>query len=270
MAKNIRSNKEAAKYCDVSISTISYHLKKGNIKRNKDKSFKIADLNKLKKSKQQKKAKKKKPKTVIEQALEKGYEAKVKLYEVFIERIMNGESLKPSELKHYHALEIELYGQTNGAPKESEILMSNRDAAQFLGTSIRAISDHIKKGNITQNPDGTFYRSILKTQWERRNNKDIISDETKKAQLRYREAKARNEEIELQTKLKKLISAKDVKLAWTKIVTTARVKLTSIKSRVTPIVVENFEDRQSANLCLNEIEKIIEEVLTELASEKII
>ncbi|MHA2219173.1 MAG: NUMOD1 domain-containing DNA-binding protein [Candidatus Hodarchaeales archaeon] len=254
MAKNIRSNKEAAKYCGISVSTISYHFKKGNLRRDKDKSFNLADLNRLKKRKQKKK---KKPKTEIEQALEKGYGAKLKLYEGFTQRIMKGESLKPSELKHYHALEIELYGKTNGTSKESEVLQSNQEAAKYLGVSTRVISHHLGRGNITQNSDGTFYRSILDAQWKSRSKRNKLDDEIKKAELDYRIAKAEKERMITDRMNANLLSRKEVYEQWAQRVASVKQGLLNFIERLSPILEKKTRKQISVIL-----EKEVDELLS--------
>ena len=102
--------------------------------------------------------KKKKPgKIDFEPIRQAGQIAKVKIYQDLITRIAAGERLKPMEIKTFHQLERELEGVFNGDDdKTSGVIAGHKEACEYLGISKRMLSYHVTKGNLGQNPDGTF------------------------------------------------------------------------------------------------------------------
>mgnify|MGYP000911956232 CR=1 FL=1 len=86
--------------------------------------------------------------------LQAGAAATQKLYQSFLMRIKAGESLSRSEIKAFRELEKDLQG-----PEEESTTVPNYEAAaSYLGISIRMLRWHRGKGNLRQNPDGSFDR----------------------------------------------------------------------------------------------------------------
>lgn len=157
----------------------------------------------------------------VEKMLAAGQLAKLKLYQNLLRKIKDGESLKASELKTLHALEKEMECQ-NGIEDGPDVIQSYEEAAAYCGLSKRTISYHLKRGNLTQNPDGSFAREELNRFLQKygRKNKstgDAAAHRMKieKADLRYRIARARREELLVAQLEGKLISIEEAECKFT-------------------------------------------------------
>jgi hypothetical protein len=104
-----------------------------------------------------------KKKPDIETLLKTGELADYKIYQNYIQRTASGEILKPADVKIFHALrdKFEKKAGKKSTSEESPIVNSFKLAASYCGVSTRTISYHLKRGNITQNADGTFDKAIL-------------------------------------------------------------------------------------------------------------
>lgn len=129
----------------------------------------------------------------------------------FERRIAAGEKLKRSELSVYHELE---------KLRDKEVVHGGADAARYCGTSKRMLSYHITRGALRQNPDGTFDRGEL-DRWlasrdKRRKGPEAVksTDAKDKAELRYRLARARREEMLVEQMKGNLAQWKEVKSGW--------------------------------------------------------
>lgn len=189
--------------------------------------------------------KKNKPKKIDFDSIRRaGQIAKIKVYKDFIERIGQGEQLKPSELKLFHQLERELEGVFNGeAGKTSGLIGSSSEACEYLGISKRMLSYHVTKGNLGQNQDGTFEIEELQ-RWaqkygrkKRKGSKfSDIDERLSRADLRFRQARARREEMLVGQLKGTLLSQKDVADGWAKRNSNMRSSLLTLVDRLPPMV----------------------------------
>lgn len=140
-------------------------------------------------------------KTAARKKQVKPNDAKRNLYESFVNRISKKEILKPSEIKLFRQLESELDSTGNGGGSRGNILSSMEEAAAYVGASKKTISVNIKRGRLRQNPDGTFDKAELDkflSRFGRKGSADEVEStrvQQEKAELRYRLARARREEI---------------------------------------------------------------------------
>jgi len=150
-------------------------------------------------------------------------DAKRNLYESFVSRISKKEILKPSEIKLFRQLESELEAQAgngNGSGSRGNIIISMDEAAAYIGSSRKTVSVNIKRGRLRQNADGTFNREDLDKWLSRFGRKgsseevESIRQQQEKAELRYRLARARREEI-LTAQLEKTLAPwEEVEREW--------------------------------------------------------
>lgn len=130
----------------------------------------------------------------------------------FERRIAAGEKLKRSELAAYHELEKKR--------DKGEVVHGGQDAAKYCGTSKRILSYHIARGSLRQNPDGTFDKAEL-DRWLASRDRREKGPEVKKydasqrkADLRYREARADREEMLVEQMKDNLASRKEIEAEW--------------------------------------------------------
>jgi hypothetical protein len=189
-----------------------------------------------------------------------GQIAKINIYKAFIKRIEDGEQLKPMELKQFHSIERELeqdLQKKNGAT--SGLITGYKEACDYLGISKRMMSYHVTKGNLKQNKDGTF--EILELQrwakkYKRKNakggNYPDIDERLQKADLRFRQARARREEMLVRQIEGTLLSQKEVAEAWAKRKANMRSSLLTFVDRLPPMI-EGKSRKQISGILKNEI-----------------
>jgi len=99
----------------------------------------------------------------IETILQDSELAKLELFNTLVKKIKNGESLKKSEWDTFQTLNKLFADQSeNGPPQaEPEKIASFNAAAVYLGISKRMVSYYLNKGDLKQNPDGTFDQEML-------------------------------------------------------------------------------------------------------------
>jgi len=114
------------------------------------------------------------------------------------------------------------------------------EAAEFLGKSRKTVQWHITHGNLVQNPDGSFFRAELERFLARKKNpreKDLKEKKTA-AELRYRLARARKEEILLAREKGELIPISAIMEQWGRRVTELKIGLTAWANKLPPLVHE--------------------------------
>lgn len=192
------------------------------------------------------KSKKARERETIERVLSVGAAAKVKLYHSYLARIGKGETLRPSEVKHFRQLESELEaaaGNGSGSGTRGNIFASMDEAAAYIGSSKKTVSVNIKRGRLRQNPDGTFSREELDkflSRFGRKGSADEVEStraQQEKAELRYRLARARREEI-LTAQLEKTLAPwEDIEREWAERVRVVAAGLEAWSDRLPALLV---------------------------------
>lgn len=173
-------------------------------------------------------------------------DSKRKLYESFVSRIGRNEILKPSEIKLYRQLESELEaaaGNGSGSGTRGNIFASMDEAAAYIGSSKKTVSVNIKRGRLRQNPDGTFSREELDkflSRFGRKGSSEEVEStrvQQEKAELRYRMARARREEI-LTAQLEKTLAPwEDIEREWSERVRVVAAGLEAWSDRLPALLV---------------------------------
>jgi hypothetical protein len=179
----------------------------------------------------------------IEKMLAAGQLARVKLYQSLLVRIKNGEPLKPAELRALNALEKDLECQsgTNDPPK---VLKGYEEAAEYCGFSKRTLSHHVGRGNLKQNPDGSFEIEELdrflsvKGRKRKRSAKGLltIAEQKDLADLRWRLAKAKREELLVEQLNENLVPRAEIASEWAARVVEITAGLTALTNRLPPLL----------------------------------
>lgn len=176
---------------------------------------------------------------------------KRKIFEAYVNRIAAGRTLKPSEIKLFRQLDAELNGVdgANGQqPGEAgPIVPSMDDAARYAGQSRTTIVRAVNQGKLKKQPDGTFKRSDL-DDWikSRYGASDGTDESTKekqdKADLRYRLARAKREEI-LTAQLEGTMAPwEEIKSAWRERVLEVTAGLEAFADRLPAVLVGKSRD----------------------------
>jgi hypothetical protein len=215
-----------------------------------------------------------KPKFDYEKLIQTGKVAKIKRYQDYITRIANGEQLKPAELKDLRILESEIEQEANGDIKEKKIIENNKEAAEYCGLSTRMISYHLKRGNIRQNTDGTFEKKDLDKWLIRSGRKKTTSEKTTSekdsdgklvktideqieiANLRFRVARAKREEMITEQQAGNLISKQEVHEQWAQRVASVKQGLLNFIERLSPIL-EKKTRKQIALILEKEVDELL-------------
>ena len=184
-------------------------------------------------------------KKLIEKTGEAAALAKLKLYQTLTSRIANGETLKPTEIKLFNKLDLEFNSPENGGDQYSDIIDSFDEAVSYLGVSKRTVSQQLKKGTFKQNPDGTFFRSELDKYFSTKHGKtkrntnafSTLEEKKEKADLRYRLARARREEMLVRQLKGSLASWREIETQWSARVQELSSGLEMLADRLAPLLV---------------------------------
>lgn len=169
--------------------------------------------------------------------LQAGRHAIRRLYQSYLMRIKNGETLTSAEIKTFKRLEKELEG---GEEKESSRIKGFGDAAVYCGVSERTISHHLKRGNLRQNPDGSFDREVLDAylaKYGRRRIDKELAHKRMAADLRYRLARAEKEETLVAQLKGELFSFAEIEEGWAWRVSEVTAAMQSLADRLPPLLV---------------------------------
>lgn len=135
---------------------------------------------------------------IDDEILSEAENAKLVLYQDFINRINAGEKLNAQEIKRFE--ELDLYFKR--ARDETEICKTVMDAARYLGVGERKIRYAVKeakRNKLRQNNDGTFDKSELDRWFAVGGAKDARKAAEKKghveAERKYRELRAEEKEL---------------------------------------------------------------------------
>lgn len=170
---------------------------------------------------------------LIRQLLASGDLADIKQFQTLLTKIQSGKNLTATESKKYDKLKVKLKKHVgidededdetvgNGRPPNKISVMN--DAADYCGFSVRTLKYHIGRGNIKQNPDGSFDRAILdKFLQQHKGRKKVTADQDPEsgdgiynAEYRYRLARAEREELIVRQLKGELIPVEEVEQMFT-------------------------------------------------------
>jgi len=94
---------------------------------------------------------------------------------------------------------------------------------------------------------------------------DLTFNEARTFHEKYKAALAK---IKYEERCKQLIPAEKIEAEWIKICVSIRTKVLGIKSSITPLVNEYFDDEESRYNILNAVDRVICDALNEIAVDK--
>jgi hypothetical protein len=130
----------------------------------------------------------------------------------------------------------------------SKVITSFDDAADYCGFSKRTLSWHLKRGNLRQNPNGTFDRAeldrFLASKGRKKKSRgesalDELDYATRKelADLRWRLARATREEMLVEQIKENHISRDEIARCWAARVAEVTAGINALSERLPPLLV---------------------------------
>lgn len=161
-----------------------------------------------------------------------GKMARLKQYQNLIEKIKSGK-INASEMKLFYELETQIAEEDQpDKPKPKKERLNHQQAADYLGRSVRSLKWHVSKGNLKQNRKGGFDVTELDRFGAAKGNTGLatgadgvpLSQKKDMADLRWRLARAEQQEY-ITAQLKgNLIERTAVVAAIRELITTTRKK----------------------------------------------
>ena len=168
-----------------------------------------------------------------------GQLARLKIYQEYITRISANEKLKLAEKKHFDDLDKE-FGEVVEAGKPKDNLTAD-EVIEKLGISERSLKWNTSRGNLRKNKDGTYSISTIRDFEKKHKRKtstggkgSSLVDQQERADLRYRMARARWQELNVKQLNSELMSKEDVFKEWAKRLNTLHSGIRLWSSRLSP------------------------------------
>jgi len=191
--------------------------------------------------------------------LEVGLKAKEKLYFDLLKKINEGAKLSPTEQRTFQALGRELQVALDEATG-TDVRMGYSDAALYLKISRRSFSYHLQKGQIRQEPDGTFLRSELDRYRDERLEKGDAEDMESlkaKADLVIKQVRAEREQFMLKQLNSQYVPVSEVYKAWASRVKELATALMAWQNRLSPLL-ENKSRYEISKILAVEVKILLE------------
>ena len=207
-----------------------------------------------KKPKKAKTAKKSK----IEEIKDDFETTKLEVYVKLLKKRASGEKLNRKEQKLLKTLEESQNAGENG---KTDKITTQTAAAKYLGISQKQISNHVSRGNLKREPDGTFTKKELdRFAIERGGRKDVgkirkYAEQQQKWDAAFRRARAEEKELVVKQLRGKLISIAEIETAWAARVETVTAGLEALINRLPPLLVGKPR-RQIAKILKEEIHSL--------------
>lgn len=190
----------------------------------------------------------------------------------YYRRIKSGEKLKPFEHAHRREIEERL-DRANADPATGDVLPNAAALMEYAGWSKASVSYHITKGNIRQNPDGSFDKAVIDAYFEKKNKGnggrvkpapspeaaapepgacESLDEQAKRADLRWRNARAEKEEILTKQIRGTMFSKADVLTEWTERVVAVASGLEALADRLPPLLA-GLDPKEMQSIIKNEV-----------------
>lgn|GEM_PF-5425706 len=127
--------------------------------------------------------------------LDAGQAAKAHIYRDLLAKIEAKQTLKPSEIRALASLEREIEAELSGGSQSDTGKHTYDQAATYCGFSKRTLNWHVSRGNLKQGPDGKFDETELDRFLTAKGRKGGGGTAKERADLRYKLARARREEM---------------------------------------------------------------------------
>lgn len=190
-------------------------------------------------------------------------------------KLQQGNTLSLSEQRRLDELQI-FFEKNDGQDKkikwgylteDYDIMVNSQAIAEILGYTPRHVNNFKKAGCPQERRGWWSLKTVL--QWLRENNQGHQVHDSRKirqlldeAELRWRNAKADNEEIQVSRQRRELVSIEELKIINQRIIKNSQNRLRSIATKAAPLVMALQSESEIQEFLLREID----EVLAELAN----
>lgn len=196
--------------------------------------------------------------TKIEQIKDDFETTKLEVYVKLLKKRGSGEKLSRKEKNLLKTLEESQNAGENG---KSDKITTQTAAAHYLGISQKQISNHVSRGNLKREPDGTFTKKELdRFAIEHGGRKSIgkikkYAEQQQKWDAEFRQARAEEKKLVVEQLRGKLASRKEIAAEWAARVDAVTSGLDILVNRLPPLLVGKSR-RQIAKILQDEIEQL--------------
>jgi hypothetical protein len=165
---------------------------------------------------------------------------RLEVYVKLLKKRASGEKLNRKEQGLLKNLEEMQNTIENG---KNDKITTQMAAAKYLGISQKQISNHVSRGNLKCEPDGSFSKKELdRFAIERGGRKDVgkikkYAEQQQKWDAEFRRARAEEKQLVVSQLRGKLISIKEIETAWAGRVETVTSGLEILINRLPPLLV---------------------------------
>jgi hypothetical protein len=201
----------------------------------------------------------KKAKTItIEQVKDDFETTKLEVYVKLLKKRGSGEKLNRKESKLLKELEKDLNDEQSGA---NAGIRTQQAAAKYLGISQKQISNHVTRGNLKREADGTFTKKEL-DRWaiEKGGRKNVgkikkYAEQQAKWDMEFRQARAEEKKLVVEQLRSRLASRKEIAAEWASRVDAVTSGLEALVNRLPPLLVGKTR-RQITKILQEEIHSL--------------
>ena len=175
----------------------------------------------------------------LEQILELGKKAKLKVYHDFLQKIKGGQSLKPGELTVFNTLEDELREDEESKKTKSNLVVSTSDVQMFFGVSRKTVHTWNKNGCPKVKHGKYDLKAVFDWWWENiaaYHTSEILDRSMEDARRDYWQAKAEGERIKVDQLKESVVSWDKIELEWCARVGVVTAGLNAFADRLPPLL----------------------------------
>ena len=196
--------------------------------------------------------------TTIEQIKDDFQTTKAEVYVKLVKKRASGEKLKRNEQKLLKELEKDINNEQNN---EKPGIRTQQAAAKYLGISQKQISNHVTRGNLKREPDGTFTKKEL-DRWAvgvgKRQDVGKVkkyAEQQARWDMEFRQARAEEKKLVVEQLRGRLASRKEIAAEWASRVDAVTSGLEAMINRLPPLLVGKTR-RQITKILQEEIHEI--------------
>ena len=195
----------------------------------------------------------------LEQILELGKKAKLKVYHDFLQKIKQGQGLKSGELAVFNALETELREEEESikasAKASINLIVSTSDVQAFFGVSRKTVHVWNKNGCPKVKHGKYNLKAVFDWWWENiaaYHTSEILDGSLENARREYWQAKAEGERIKVDQLKETLVSWDKIDIEWCARVAVVTSGLSAFADRLPPLL-EGKSRPQMQNVIKQEV-----------------
>jgi len=175
----------------------------------------------------------------VDQILDLGKKAKLKVYHDFLQKIKQGDGLKPGEFTVFNALEEELRQEEESKKPQSNLIVSTSDVQAFFGVSRKTVHVWNKNGCPKVKHGRYDLKTVFDWWWENiaaYHTSEILDSSMENARREYWQAKAEGERIKVDQLKETLVSWDKIETEWCARVAVVTSGLSAFADRLPPLL----------------------------------